>query len=215
MSNFREDLKVPDTNENTDMVALIHEYLDTARNMVKEVDKENGIDIEASDYIPDISFMTNRLQLLLDYKEIRAEQAWVSKLCQGDNSRSTREYLSSIDSERREKHNRALVSFINLNDFGKKHNLEPLYKGKVLTTKEIESHDPKVYDIRTNMTNAFLKILSDLGKQSPIIQADSDLLDTRKRIDSLKVRYGIVKDLSHDDSTFGFADEKDRDLVVQ
>jgi len=111
-------------------------------------DEEDGIDVNAEGYEPEAEVTLKRITNLLAYREIRAKQAYVSKVTRGDNSRKMRGLLSDIDKDRRVKHNLALTSLKGLVEFAKKYNIEPVYTGNILTEQEIEEHKASSYDTR-------------------------------------------------------------------
>ena len=118
-----------------------------------------------------------------------------------------------VGKERRRKHNSALTAFNGLIDFAKKIGIKPIYEGETLTEEEIESHDNSKYDTRTEMTNAFLKVLNELGEYSaidcPHKDAKKELMDLQKRMDKVRRTYGIKKELQYDDGDIEFEDSKD------
>lgn len=211
MNNFKESLKVSiEPDQENRNITLIKQYLNKEKELSRIFDEEDGVDINAEDYEPKAEITLMRIMNLLSYREIRTKQAYTSKICKGDNSRSTREMLSKLDKDRRDSHNLALESFKWLMDFAKKYNLEPLYTGPMLSEKEIEAHKPESYDARQEMTDAFLQILKDLGDYSTRNCSDRGL---KKDIESIQDRmykisrdYGVKEELLHDDGDVLFKD---------
>ena len=150
---------------------------------------------------------------ILAYRELRTEQAYISKIANTSNSRYIREQLADLDKDRREKHNLALTELKGLNRFAKDNGLEPIYKGKELSEEEIERHDNASYDIRMEMTDAFLKILLDLGKYTvkENTKSKEEIRAIQKDMDKVAREYGVKQELENDDGDILFDDfEKGR-----
>ena len=212
MSSFLDDIKVDlKQEEKSKSVELIIKYIEKEKELNIMFDKEDGIDVDAEDYKPTENLITiDRLKNLLSYRTLRTRQAYISKISNGDNSRKTREMLVEIDKDRRDKHNLALSSFKGLNEFAKKYGLEPLYKGKMLTEEQIDSHDPSTYDIRKDMTDAFLKILIELGNYSARenFKGAKEIETVQDEIYRVERDYGVKGELKEDDGDVVFEDEK-------
>lgn len=212
-NEFKEKYKVDaEEKKEKDIVSIILEYIKKEQEINRYYDELEGI---APNENEEEDLLTiNRISYMLAYRELRTKQAYTSKICRGNNSQEARERLATLDRDRREKHNLALTSFNGLIDFGIKNNLPPIYEGRRLTEKEIETHDPMKYDERREMTDAFLQILKDLGDYSTRTIEDED---GKKKIEKLQARiyknqrdYGITQDLIEDDGDIGFKDfEKD------
>ena len=173
-------------------------------------DEEDGIDVNAEGYEPEAEVTLKRITNLLAYREIRAKQAYVSKVTRGDNSRKMRGLLSDIDKDRREKHNLALTSLKGLVEFAKKYNIEPVYTGNILTEQEIEEHKASSYDTRQEMTDAILRILKDLEDCS-IIQGygkgfEKEINRIQHKMYKTKRDYGIKQELLEDNGDVLFDD---------
>ena len=221
MENFKENLKVklePITNtENMDSfkesrnVELIIEYIKKEKEVNRMFDKADGIDVDAEDYKPDESVIVKKILNILEYRKLRTEQAWYSDMARGDFSRSTRQELYNLNNERRFKHNLALTSFLELNEFAKKYGLEPIYKGEMLTAKEIVDHNPGKLDARQEMTDSFLKLLLDLGDYSirkcneP--DAKKELMKIQNNIAKIQRDYKVKKELEYDDGDILFDED--------
>lgn len=209
MNSFKESLRVENNiqNENKNL-SLIMQYIQIEMEENREWDKEDGIDVTAEDYIPYADVTERRLTNLLNYRNIRTKQAFLSKLNFGNNTRKERAMMSELDKDRREKHNLALTSLRGLVDFAKKHNLEPIYNGPMLSEEEIESHSSSTYDTRMEMTDAFLKILSDLQTYTSEICSDKDVRNILNNISTQIHKsnrdYGVKKELTHDDGDIIF-----------
>ena len=211
MNNFKEELKVHlDPEKENKNVELIKKYINKEKEIAMKFDESEGIDIYAEDYEPEASVTIMRIMNLLAYRELRTKQAYTSKICRGNKDRATRERLEKFNKDRREKHDLALTSLNGLVDFAEKNNLEPIYTGNRLSEKEIKEHNEELYDVRLEMTDAFLQILIDLGNYSTRECADQSL---KKDLESIKDRmykfsrdYGITQELSYDDGDILFKD---------
>lgn len=211
MGNFREDLKVTiKPEEENRNVELIKQYINKEKEIAREFDEKDGIDIYAEDYEPEASATMMRIMSFLSYREIRTKQAYVSKLSNGNKSRAIQEKLAEYDGDRRISHDLALTSLNGMVDFANKYNLEPIYTGRRLSEKEIKEHKIESYDARLEMTDAFLQILVDLGNYSTRECADKKM---RKDLESIKDKmykiardYGIKQELSYDDGDIIFKD---------
>lgn len=211
--NIREEYKV-DLNkikeEKNKNISIILEYIKKEQEISRIYDKEDGIDVDAEEYVPEAEVTIKRIENLLAYRELRTRQAYVAMICRGNNTRTIRERLAKIDKDRREKHNLALTSFKGLIEFAKKYNLEPIYTGNILSEKDIESHNPQTYDVRKEMTDAFLELLKDLGEYSTRQITDKN---ARKDIEKIQNRifknqrdYAIKQELLEDEGDIKFRD---------
>lgn len=212
MMNFRKSLKVNvEPKKKTNSVDLIMQYMEKEKNENRMFDEADGIDIYAEDYKPEADAIIRMIENMLKYRELRTEQAFVSKMNSGNNSREIREKLAELDKDRREKHNLALSSLKGLNEFAKRYGLEPIYTGRELTEEQIESHDSATYDIREEMTDAFLKLLIDIEKSAIEEYGNSkvEMMKLQKDIDKTKRQYGVKKELEHDDGNIEFNDMND------
>lgn len=209
MNSFKESLKVEINPEMVNKnLSLIMQYIETEMEENIEWDKEDGIDVTSEDYTPEADVTERRLINLLNYRNIRTKQAFLAKLNYGRNTRKERAMMSEIDKDRREKHNLALISLRGLVDFAKKHNLEPIYTGPMLSEEEIESHSGSTYDTRMEMTDAFLQILIDLQTYTSEICSNKDVRNVLNNISNQIHKsnrdYGVKKELTHDDGDIIF-----------
>lgn len=208
MNNFRDSLKVNiEPQKKNRNIELIMQYIEKEKEINRTFDEEDGIDINADDYEPSADAILQKIMLMLKYRELRTEQAFLANVYKGDRSRETLETLAELDKDRRIRHNLALTALKGLNIFAEKNNLEPIYKGKVLSEEEIENHSPASYDTRMEMTDAFLEILKDLGEYS--IEENSSkkqMMQIITRIDETKRKYGVKEELKHDDGDIKFKD---------
>ena len=211
MNDFKESLKVNiEPEKENKNVELIKMYINKEKEITKQFDKEDGIDVEAEDYEPKATATLMRIKSFLSYRELRTKQAYTSKMSKGNKDRAVMERLAKFDKDRREKHNLALTSLNGLVDFAERFNLEPIYTGKRLSEKEIKEHKADSYDTRLEMTDAFLQILIDLGNYSTRECSDKSL---KKDLESIKDQmykfskdYGVTKELSYDDGDISFED---------
>ena len=184
MNDFKESLKVNiEPEKENKNVELIKMYINKEKEITKQFDKEDGIDVEAEDYEPKATATLMRIKSFLSYRELRTKQAYTSKMSKGNKDRAVMERLAKFDKDRREKHNLALTSLNGLVDFAERFNLEPIYTGKRLSEKEIKEHKADSYDTRLEMTDAFLQILIDLGNYSTRECSDKSL---KKDLESIK-----------------------------
>lgn len=217
-NNFKDNLKVDCIKEKQyRSVQLLLKCIEKEKEINKVFDEEDGIDINASDYEPSAEVTIRRIMNLLAYREVRVKQAYISKMNAGNNSRDIRATLSELDKDRREKHNLALSSLKGLVEFAKKNNLEPIYTGNILSEKEIEEHKPASYDVRQEMTNAFLKILKDLGDYSirnfNVLEDSKELKYIHNKIYKIQSDYAVKEELIEDTGDILFYDfEKDSAL---
>ena len=211
MNDFKESLKVNiEPEKENKNVELIKMYINKEKEIAKQFDKEDGIDVEAEDYEPKATATLMRIKNFLSYRELRTKQAYTAKMSKGNKDRAVMERLAKFDKDRREKHNLALTSLNGLVDFAERFNLEPIYTGKRLSEKEIKEHKADSYDTRLEMTDAFLQILIDLGNYSTRECSDKSL---KKDLESIKDQmykfskdYGVTKELSYDDGDISFED---------
>lgn len=219
-NKFKKSLKVNDIEkEQYRSVELLLKYIEKEKEINKAFDEEDGIDINASNYKPSAEVTIRRIMNLLAYREVRVKQAYVSKMNVGNNSRDIRAILAGLDKDRREKHNLALSSLKGLVEFAKKNNLEPIYTGNILSEKEIEEHKPSSYDVRQEMTDAFLKILKDLSDYSirnfDVRENNKELKYIHNRLYEIEGDYSVKQELIKDDGDILFYDfEKDAELDI-
>lgn len=207
MNDFKESLKVNiESVTEKKSILLLKQYIAKEKELCKIFDEEDGIDVDAEDYKPEASVTIKRIMNLLEYRNIRVKQAYTSMIYSGDNSGTTRAMLADIDKSRREKHNLALTSLIGLVNFAKQYGMEPIYTGPLLSEQEIKEHKGTSQDVRMEMTDAFLKILMDLGEYSIAINNDSDLRAIQNKIFKVRKDYAIKSDLSYDDGDIKFED---------
>ena len=185
-------------------------YINKEKEITKQFDKEDGIDVKSKDYEPKAEVTLMRIMSFLSYRELRTKQAYTAQMSKGNKDRTVMERLAQFDKDRREKHNLALTSLNGLVDFANKYNLEPIYTGKRLSTEEIKDFGSGTYETRLEMTEAFLQILIDLGNYSTRECADKslkkDLEEIKDKMYNFSRDYGVKQELSHDDGNILFED---------
>lgn len=208
MDELRQRLKVDTTPVIGKNVQLIMQYIEKEKVIQKQFDEDDGIDVNAEDYKPEASVITDYINSFLNYRNIRTEQAYISRANDGNNSREVREMLAKLDEQRRRVHNRALSSMIGINRFAKMNGLEPIYTGRMLTEEEIQSHDPLKNDVREEMTNAMLKLLIDIETYSLQINEGSkeEILEFQRNMGKFNRDYGVEKPLKTDEGDIIFKD---------
>lgn len=216
MNDYKESLKVNIESEKENRnVELIKMYIDKEKEITRQYDKEDGIDVDAEDYEPKAEVTLMRIMSFLSYRELRTKQAYTTKISKGNKDRAVMERLAQFDKDRREKHNLALTSLNELVNFAEKYNLEPIYTGKRLSEDEIKGYKSGPYETRLEMTEAFLQILIDLGNYSTRECSDKalkkDLEEIKDKMYKFSRNYGVKQELSHDDGDILFEDfENDR-----
>lgn len=211
MNDFKESLKVNiEPEKENKNVELIKMYINKEKEITKQFDKEDGIDVKSEDYEPKAEVTLMRIMSFLSYRELRTKQAYTAQMSKGNKDRTVMERLAQFDKDRREKHNLALTSLNGLVDFANKYNLEPIYTGKRLSTEEIKDFGSGTYETRLEMTEAFLQILIDLGNYSTRECADKslkkDLEEIKDKMYNFSRDYGVKQELSHDDGDILFED---------
>lgn len=211
MNDFKESLKVNiEPEKENKNVELIKMYINKEKEITKQFDKEDGIDVESEEYEPKAEVTLMRIMSFLSYRELRTKQAYTAQMSKGNKDRTVMERLAQFDKDRREKHNLALTSLNGLVDFANKYNLEPIYTGKRLSTEEIKDFGSGTYETRLEMTEAFLQILIDLGNYSTRECADKslkkDLEEIKDKMYNFSRDYGVKQELSHDDGDILFED---------
>ena len=211
MNDFKENLRFNiEPEKEKKNVELIKMYINKEKEITKQFDKEDGIDVEAEDYEPKAEVTLMRIMSFLSYRELRTKQAYTMKISKGNKERSVMERLAQFDKDRRQKHNLALTSLNGLVDFAEKYNLESIYTGRRLSKEEIKNFGSGTYETRLEMTEAFLQILIDLGNYSTRECSDKSL---KRDLESIKDEmykvsrdYKVKRELSSDDGEIVFED---------
>ena len=99
MDELRQRLKVDTTPVIGKNVQLIMQYIEKEKVIQKQFDEDDGIDVNAEDYKPEASVITDYINSFLNYRNIRTEQAYISRANDGNNSREVREMLAKLDEQ--------------------------------------------------------------------------------------------------------------------
>lgn len=173
-----------------------------------EIRREKGeLNLDASK-----TCIFDRVLSFIDYRDIRTEQYWFSKLTAGNNERQVLEKRNELDRQRREKHNTALIVLIGMQKFGKRLNLNSLYEGNMLTEDEVLEHDETKLDERELMTNFFLKIVTEIenSRTEKTIEQETDgkfLNELKKQVETSNRNFGVKDGLNKDNGDILFYDD--------
>lgn len=169
----------------------------------------------------DISVM-DKIKKIMDYRNLRTEQAYYAKLsyeydfgnwanqCKevrnaGDFDRSYwGDRLQSLDRDRRNKHNSALIGFYEMQEIGRKFGLELLYNGEKLLPKDIVQYNYS--ERREEITDAMFELLHCI--EESIIEINKDEIESENKllvnlkhdINSFNKNYNVKKSILHDES---------------
>lgn len=204
-----------------DKIKLLLEYMKKEKELTREWDEEDGIDVNAEDYKIDGLATVDRIKNFIGYRNIRVEEAWFNKLHRGDTSRETREKAYDYDAERSRRHSLALNSMIGLNDFGEKYGLPKFYEGELIRGSDIDNY--KNIDVRKKETDFFLQFIDKLSRTSGVLMEkymeemnmDVDKSDVemsfirelQSNVDAVDNKYGVEKNLTEDDGDVKFKDD--------
>lgn len=203
-----------------DKIKLLLEYMKKEKELTKEWDKEDGIDVNSADYKIDFLLTVDRIKSFIRYRNIRIEEAWFSKLHKGDISRKTIEKFYDYDDERVKRHSLALNSMIGLNEFGKKYGLPKFYEGELIRGSDIDNYANIA--IRKKETDFFLQFIDKLGRTSNIVmekymeemnieKSDIEIgfiKELQSNVDVVDNKYGVEKNLIKDDGDIKFKDDE-------
>lgn len=206
---FISDLGNPYTNPKSEELSLLFQYIEKENEIIIEFDKEDGIDVEAEDYVPD-SMMTNRLSAMEDYRIAKTLLANVKKMINDGICHENIDMVSSLDRDQRQKHNRALTSLMGMNEFANKHGLPELYTGKLVDKNDIRDLGSGDLEARKEMTNFFLGLLTQISKYN-IRELKNEHLkkqirDVQRKMDSTNSKYKVKKELTSYDGEIEFYD---------
>lgn len=202
-----------------DKIKLLLEYMKKEKELTREWDEEDGIDVNAEDYKIDGLATVDRIKNFIGYRNIRVEEAWFNKLHRGDTSRETREKAYDYDAERSRRHSLALNSMIGLNEFGKKYDLPVFYEGELVTGTDIENY--KNIPTRKKETDFFLQFIDKLSRTPAIVmqkyfeqvgiekggQEESFIRELQSNVENIDNKYGVEKNLIEDDGDIKFKDD--------
>lgn len=153
-----------------------------------------------------------RIQSFIDYRNTRVKQKWYSEITHGKNDRNIAIERNNLDRERRENHNKALISLSSFNDiFVNKFGLEPLYEGNLLTPEQIKAHAPECYDTRMEMTDFFLGFIKEITNyntreiENPKVK---DFYESLKdNVCDFERDFGVKENLEKDDGDIKLKDD--------
>lgn len=204
-----------------DKIKLLLEYMKKEKELTRQWDEEDGIDVNAEDYKIDSLITVSRVQSFIGYRNIRVEEAWFNKLNKGDTSRETREKAYEYDAERSRRHSLALNSMIGMNEFGEKYGLPKFYEGELIRGSDIDNY--KNIDVRKKETDFFLQFIDKLSRTSGILmekymeeenmdisksEEELDFIhELQKNVDIVDNKYGVEKNLTEDDGDIIFKDD--------
>jgi len=204
-----------------DKIKLFLQYMNKEKELVREWDREDGIDVDSPNYKQTL-LSVDRVRAFISYRNIRIEEAWYTKLNRGNNDREIREKLYEYDAERSRRHSLALNSMIGLNDFGEMYGLPKFYDGELVRGQDIENY--KNIDVRKEETKFFLgfvdqlcrtpgivieKYLAELGIDGEAKEEASFIRELQSNVDTIDRKYNVDKPLLEDDDTITFKDQED------
>ena len=213
MSDTREEfilnLGNPYTNYQSKELQLLFTYIEKENEIIKGFDKEDGIDIEAPDYVPN-SMMMRRLSDMEDYRIAKTLLASVQKMIKDGVCEQNPVYIEALDREQRRKHNKALTSLMAMNEFAQKYNLEKIYTGKVVDKNDIRDLGSGDLDARKEMTDFFLGLLTQLSKynirEMKNEQLKKQVSTIKRKMDSTSRDYKVKKELTSYNGEIEFYD---------
>ncbi len=204
-----------------DKIKLLLKYIEKEKELTREWDKEDGIDVDAEDYKITSLVNVDRIKNFIGYRNIRIEEAWFNKLNRGNTSREVREKAVDYDAERSRRHSLALNSMVGINRFGDEHGLPKFYDGELVQGSDIDNY--RNIDVRKKETDFFLQFIDKLSRTSGIIidrymdeaginREDSDggmsfIKELQRNVDTVDNKYGVEKNLTEDDGDIKFKDD--------
>lgn len=221
MSETREEfisnLGNPYINPQSKDLQLLFSYIKKENEVIMKFDKEDGIDVDAPDYAPD-SMMMRRLSDMEDYRIAKTLLASVQKMVRDGLCSRNPVYIESLDREQRRKHNKALTSLMAMNDFAQKNNLEKIYTGKLVDSKDIRDLGSGDLEARREMTDFFLGLLTQLSKYNiqelKNEQLKKQVSTMQRKMDSTSRDYNVKKELTTYDGDIEFYDWKNCKKVL-
>lgn len=210
MDSLRNNLKVENTPVVGQNVRILMQCIKKEKELQKEWDKEDGIDITTTDYKPEASIIISCLKSFVEYRNAIIKFHF-SSLC---TARDTK-IRHSLDLNRRNAHNSALSSLNILNRFLKQNGFTPFYTGETLTEEQIDAHNN--IPVIENMSNVILKLLSDLENYDGEFTSSSkeELTTIIDVIHHFNRKYQVIQSpTKYDDDTI-FKDSKNRVFFVQ
>ena len=183
-------------------------FLDTDINLIKK-------------YVYADSNSLSYLKKMLDYRNLRTEQAYYAELAYrydnyefgqkqpkevidaGEFQRDMwRDKLISLDKKRRGKHNEAIAAFKSFLEIGEKNNLDYIYVGPMLSPEQAEKYMNAEY--RAVITDAIFKILHSIEEASIKKIKENDKTaenyeNLKGAIDTFDKEYGVKKSILFDE----------------
>lgn len=157
------------------------------------------------------------IKSMLEYRDLRTEQAYYSKLAYlydykkfdrgipkevseaGEFDRSYwKERIIALDKARRRTHNQALGAFDAFIRIGEKHHLDYIYIGDRLTAKEASAYERP--EVRTQITDAMLQLLNSIEENVTPLNSDDKLHDVKRNMNQFNRSYSVSESLSSDES---------------
>ena len=202
-----------------DKIKLFLQYMKKEKELQISWDKEDGIDVDAEGYRPEL-LCVDRVKSFISYRNIRVEEAWYSKLNNGNSSREVREKVVEYDATRSRRHALALNSMIGLNMFGERYGLPKFYDGELLEPKDIDNY--KNISTRKKETDFFFGFIDTLSR-TPMIKMEeyfsevgidkeakdekSFIKELQSNVESTDRAYGVTSPILSDDDDIKFKDE--------
>lgn len=206
---FIADLGNPYINPTTEELELLFSYIEKENEIVKEFDKEDGIDVESDSYVPD-SMIIKRLSIMEDYRVAKTVLASVNKMIKEGLVSKDIDYVASLDEKQRRKHNNALTALMGMNDFARRNGLKEIYTGELVDKNDIIGLGIGNLDARIEMTNFFLNLLTQVStyniREIKNQQMKKQLNSIQKKIDKTNVDYKVKKELKTYDGEIEFYD---------
>lgn len=209
-----------------DKIKLLLQYIQKEKELTRQWDKEDGIDVDAEDYKIKSLLCIDRIKSFIAYRNIRVEEAWYLKLNRGVTSREVREKACEYDAKRSRRHSLALNSMIGLNMFADKYELPKFYDGEMLEPKEIENY--RNIPVRKEQTKFFLCFIDSLSRTSSTTiqkyfeelgikeKAEEDIpfiRELQSGVESIDSAYGVEETLLDEDGEIKFKDDKKFDRI--
>ena len=208
MDSFRDDLKVDVKPNLTKNVKLIMQYIEKEKEIQRQFDEEDGIDVNSPNYEPDCTMIIAYLNDFAEYKKVRTEEYYKTLAMGKHRSRENAQELSDMSKRRSYYHNHALHALNSMNKFAIRFGLEPIYTDEALTDEDIKTHNNAKYELRKKMTDKFLEIINDIELSTWGIRdgAKKELNKLQLELAKLQRDYGVIKGLTEDDGDIQFKD---------
>lgn len=206
---FVSNLGNPYVNPKSKELELLFTYIQTENEMLRKFDEEDGIDVEAKDYVPN-SIMMKRLEDMENYRIAKTLLASVQRMIKLGICNNNQEYIIYLDTEQRRKHNKALTSLMGMNEFAQKQGLDLIYTGKLVKKEDIRDLGTGDTEARKEMTNFFLGLLTELSKYNirglKNENMKKEIHDIQKKIETTSKDYNVKKGLASYEDEIEFYD---------